>query len=556
MTAGTWKGVRDTVEPFDDTPDLLVDATNLYIPDPLGGSAAFSRSGFSLLHNKLPLLTAPPAFRGQLVYPHPAVDGTVYNFIVMGGRLFRVSNDLSTFTDVTPAGAIDPSTSTRVKMVSLADDLIISDGVNRPWIATNLSATPVTRTPIDYDGAGVAWAAQDITAYGGALVAVLKQVAGVARQSDISWSEPGTPLIGWQQLNFDNNWTLEQTGSSPIWAVHGTNVALYYFRQRSIGAIAGAIGPDLQTTSTHDAISFNVGTLAPQSIQAFGNYIYFTDAIGRPWRLPLGGVPEPIWYNMRAVVDRSLTGFGSATKTVTTSTFEPTLNLYLVAIWSPEPTTFTQPTEIYAFDARSGIYLGRWNIKGPNGVGVDAMGVFLDSFGGARLIVIGTKDPGGSAGVATGYVWSFNAQSTVASLITTERPAPITYLTTEAGRRLLTESSPAVWLDDDQLPELTARTQRLGYQADLVWLVDRATVITGNPAPLEVSMISTTSAGVVQGVPVPSPSSDLTWRLVCGCRVFGRGTEVRVRVLDANAQWSLNRVQIVASASQARPEDA
>src|SRR5262245_4103729 len=96
LQAGTWKGVRDTVEPFDDTPDLFVDATNLFIPDPLGGSAAFSRPGFGLLHNKQPLLTSEVPFRGQLVYTHIAVDGTAYNFLVMAGRLFRVSNDLAT----------------------------------------------------------------------------------------------------------------------------------------------------------------------------------------------------------------------------------------------------------------------------------------------------------------------------------------------------------------------------------------------------------------------------------------------------------------------------
>src|SRR5262245_24337735 len=262
-------------------------------------------------------------------------------------------------------------------MVSLGDKLIVNDQVNRPWIASNLGATPITGTYITYDsggGSGVAWSAQDMTVYGGSLFVILNEVGGVRRQSDISWSEPGTPDIGWQQTDFDNNWTLEQTGSSPLYAIVGTNVALYYFRQRSIGAISGSIGPDLQTTSTHDAISFNVGTRSPASIQAFGNYLYFTDAQGRPWRCALGETPEAIWLNMRAIVDASPTAFPAITEQVTTSAFESGLNLYLVAPYTQNAATAAPPTQMFQFDARSGQYVGRWNVKGPNGIGIECMG--------------------------------------------------------------------------------------------------------------------------------------------------------------------------------------
>ena len=127
---------------------------------------------------------------------------------------------------------------------------------------------------------------------------------------------------------------MEQTGSSPLFAIVGTNVALYYFRHRSIGSISGSIGPDLQTTSTQDSISFNVGTRTPQSIQTFGNYIYFCDAMGRPWRMALGQKPEAIWLNMRAQVENQATSYPAVTDYVTTTAFEPSLNLYLAAIWS------------------------------------------------------------------------------------------------------------------------------------------------------------------------------------------------------------------------------
>ena len=37
--------------------------------------------------------------------------------------------------------------------------MVVTDGVNRPWVASNLSSTPITGTYIDFDGMGTAWVA-------------------------------------------------------------------------------------------------------------------------------------------------------------------------------------------------------------------------------------------------------------------------------------------------------------------------------------------------------------------------------------------------------------
>lgn len=554
LTSGPWKGVRDTVEPYDDAEDHLNDATNIYIPDPEGGSAAFARSGFMLANLGAPVYTG----KGQCVYSHIAVDGTVYSFIVGGGKLYRANAGVTAFTDVTPTG-VTIDTISRVKMVSLGDSLIVSDRVNRPWIASNLGATPITGTYINYDsgaGSGVAWSAQDITVYGGAIVVILHQVAGVDRQSDISWSEPGTPDTGWQQTDFDNNWTLEQTGSSPLYAIVGTNVALYYFRQRSIGAISGAIGPDLQTTSTHDAISFNVGTRSPETIQTYGNFIYFADGMGRAWRVALGETPEPIWLNMRAVVDRSPTTFPEVIQETATSGFLAQLNGYVVAPFSQQPAAHAPPTEMYHFDARSGRYLGRWNIKGPNGVAIECMGLLSDALGSAKLVVLGSRNPAPSAG---GYVWRLNPITTFgASHITEEGVSPPgSIITTEAGLELTTEAQPVNWTDDGFLPDISITTSRMGYQSDVNWNLDRVTVIAGSPDSCQIEVLSSaTPALVTVGSPVPGLSADATYRLVAGLSLAGRGARVKVRPLAATTQWSCDRVSVVAVPSQARPEDA
>jgi len=102
---------------------------------------------------------------------------------------------------VTPVGVtIDAGITVRVYFASLIGTLMVTDGVNRPWIATNLTSTPITGTYIDYDGIGGSWTTIGAPKiYGGAAFVILNAVNGVSRRTDISWSNPGTLSIGWQQ---------------------------------------------------------------------------------------------------------------------------------------------------------------------------------------------------------------------------------------------------------------------------------------------------------------------------------------------------------------------
>lgn len=548
-TVGPFKGVRTTTDPFDDPPDLLVNLQNGYIPDPAGGSGVYGRPGFNLLNGGVPIYTNASPFRGQGVYSHPALDGSTTNFIVMGGRLFRVNATLTTFDDVTPVGVtIDPSVTTRVTFVSLIGNLVVSDGVNRPWLATNLASTPITGTYIDYDGTGVAWSSKPPFLYGGAIFFPLIQVNGIARGTDLSWCEPGQPTIGYQQSTFDNNWTLETASSGEIFAGRGTNTALYYWRGLSIGSATGPVGPNLASTATEDAIAFNVGTQSPQTIQQFGNAFFFCDAIGRPWRFVPGQAPEPIWYQMRGIVSQQTVGFPTTTALVATSVIEPTLNLWLVGIWSPTPSTQAQVTQLFAFDAHTGTYMGFWNIG--LGTAIDYIGSFTDSAGRVTLVVLGSKD---QAPATNGYVWSFNSLSGTPEFLTTEAGL---LLTTEGGADLTTEGLPAVWKDNGIVPTISATTGRMGYDADVVMNIDRATVITLNAGPVRVAIQTSATVNTVEGIPEPSASQDGTFRLVVGCDAFGRGPQLTVNPLTADDQWSLQATSVRVVPSMAGPEDA
>lgn len=541
LQAGGWKGVYVTKDPGDAGPERLTDARNLYLPDASAGSDFYQRPGFVLTNQGSAVHTDATRFKGQGVYTHFELDGQPRDFVVFQGTLYRYAQDTDTYTDVTPVGVtIDDSIQTRVFFASMGGSMCVTDGVNRPWIATNIDSTPITGTYIDFDSLGTAWIAfGPPVVFGGCGFFILTSVNSVAARLDIAWTEPNSWSIGYQQTNYDNRWTLEQTGSTPLFGLAGTNVALYYWRQRSIGSISGAVGPDLTSTSTHDAISTNVGTEAPQTIVQFGDTIYFCDVIGRPWAFNIGSAPRPIWHQLRGIVDASNVGYPATTARVATAGFDPTLNLYCVAIWSPSPGAEASPTEWHSFDANTGVYVGRWSIGDEfPAVDVDCLGSFIDAFGRGSLVVLGSAVVDG----VSGFAWSMNSLTGTVDFITTEAGVIIT---TEDADELTTEGQTAVWADNGDVPLRTATTDRMGYDENMVWLFDKATVLTGTQDPLQITVQTPNTTGTVIGTPTPNDSDDEIYRSVCNLDLNGRGATVTIQPTTATDQWSLSRISLV-----------
>jgi hypothetical protein len=450
----------------------------------------------------------------------------------------------TTFEDVTPVGISINSGNVPVHIVSVTMQvagvtqsvMVLSDNTSRPWIASNLTASPVTGASIDFDGLGTAW-----TAYGspqvwqGAVFFILDHVGVNGRRQDIAYSEPGQPDIGYQQVGFSNWLTPTKHATGALTALSATNTALYYFRANSIGVIYGALAT-LASSNTDDAVAFNIGTTACRTIQQYGPTIYFCDELGRPYRFTPGSIPEPIWHQMRSVV-QDLGGNAMAQLTTyASSVIEPTLNLYLVTIWRADATAGTDvmPVTIYAFNAATGKYNGTWSIndQGAGGVGVSVMGI-LEGVDGNEptLCVLGESVVGSQS---LGFLWYLRIRGT---------PFP----------------DAAQWFDNVAFPYVTATTDRMGEEDDTVWNIDRATIITGNASPCEVSVHTTTMANDIIGTPTPSPSQDETFRLVVGCDLQGRGPSVTVRAMQTDPtveQWNVQRVRLTAVPSQADPVDA
>ena len=518
FAVGPFRRVRTTPNPYDDAAsDTVADAINCYMADPVSGGGIYQRPGTTTWG------PVAAANEGQCVYSHTALSGTNYNFFFINGRLYRQSTDLSTTpTDVTPVG-VAISATPRVYVTSLADSIIVNDGVNRPWIGTNLGGSPITGTYIDYDGAGGAWVAfgQPVI-YTGAVFFILASVGGVAARTTIAWSEPNQPGVGYQQTDYDNAWTLTQTGSSPLYALAATNEALYYSRDLSWGAITGAPGVNFQNTATHDLVSANVGCTTPATVKRFLNYVYFADANGRPWRFAVGGIPEPIWLQAQTRFD----GAGFSPSRVTgnwCAVIEPNLNVYVLG-YAGSVSSGHQFSDVIVFDAVTGIYFGRWSFLIA---AISAVGIMRNSDGLPQLVYI---------------------------------EAPIAGNVRFFKLALVTDG---IWTDGGVSMGPSVQTGKMGYSASTAWTFPRSRIIVGyrSGSPAEISIgFATTQQTVTAGAAtfIASPPETGLYRMTRDpAQLRGRDVAMTVNApgLVVTAQFRLYRAEIDAIPSTANVDE-
>lgn len=497
-------------------------AFNGYIPDPTGGSGWYQRPAF-LLGATSSLGTAQAA--GQWHYT--SSSGTEYNFAATSGKLFRI-NAAGNATDVTPVGtAIDSGATTRVFFQQLGDILIVTDMVHRPWIGTNLGATPITGAYIDIDGASGAWTAYGApTIYQGScffITATTPGGSGLTARLALVWCEPNQPTVGYIQSGFADFWNLIQISERPITGILGIETGLIVWRDQGIGMLAGTPSVNFASTATTQAISDSIGLLASATIARYVNNVFFCDQFGRP-QLIQGTtlVDPPLWLQLRAIVEQSLAGAGGAPAAIAhyaTGVIEPNLNLYLCAPWSSGS---APSTLMLVFDAASGTFVGEWTVSAS--CGITGFGIQRDTNNTAQLWVTGEHTAGGGGNV----LWQ------------------------------LQRLGGSAWTDANAAQTVSVATGRMGYAADQVWDAgSRGTVVTMGPHAVQVTVVTPYTSATVQGTATPNTSQDGTYRCVVGMDVHAaRGIQVQIVPTLGATQWGIQRWEMAAVPSTAGPEDA
>lgn len=224
------------------------------------------------------------------------LDGTEYAIRVAGGYVdiyppvSTTAGPISTFIPaVLLANGITLNATARVSMVTFANKVIFSDGINTPWSFDGINVAKLTNAPAFYG---------PMTVYSAKLFGIK-----ASDRATFVWSEENDPTLGYQAtvsgFTYANAWTIGQTDQNALVALRGTNAALYYWRERSTGAVYGKVNSTFATTATHDALSTSVGTKSPWGLVAHGEGFLFPDADGKPHRLVPGGGIVPVWQPFR-----------------------------------------------------------------------------------------------------------------------------------------------------------------------------------------------------------------------------------------------------------------
>lgn len=524
LKTGPWKGVFTTTDPFDDDPESLQDALNCYIADPAHGSGLFQRPCLHAITT-----STMGAQKPTTIFTTPG--GLV--FVVLDGKIFRTSGFPLTLTDVTPGGVtIDNGSSTRVAVINYLGDLIVSDGVNRPWIGTNLSATPITGANIQIDTAANAWSAYGVpTVYSGVVVFIADTVPGgsaVKSRLGIVWCEPGQATVGYTQTGFTDFANIIQTSTAPLWAILGTNAALYYWRANEIGTASGIVDGSFASTATYASVSTEIGTTFPFAVQRYQNLIYFSDVFGRPQQLPIGSaVTEPqIWLQMRSpITDGSYTSAAAPTNGGFAG-IVPDLGLYVCGTLEDATASPSVLNTLFVFDAKTGKYAGRWKVAAGRPI-----------FGIGRSSTLFFLAAEYNTAAVDNRFWSMGL--------------------------VAFPSATLPWIDGLTGGPATSQTvtitvNRLGYSADVVWDAGQTgALVTMNNAAVAITVTTPYTASTVEGTPTPATSADGTFRCVVGMDVHAaRGIQITAQPTLGSTQWGAQQWSMVAVPSLAGPEEA
>lgn len=289
MTVGPFIGMRDVIDPGATVPTHASLLQNVYPVDPLIPSAIVGRPGANLAGVKL---AGAVQGGGQFTL----LSGTEISWCVAGGLFYTFNwttrTWANTITTATLSGlSITLDTTARVSGVTLANKLVISDGVNTPWMWDGASTvTKLTQCPVLYGPPTVYYA----------------KLFGIkaSNRSTIVWSEENDPTLGYDFAigTYPNYWQLGQTDQDELFALVGTNNALLYFRATSIGAIHGPVASDFVNAGVHDAVSATIGTTAPYAVLLRNTSVFFLDLNGRPHVLSVGSGVTPLWADVLETV--------------------------------------------------------------------------------------------------------------------------------------------------------------------------------------------------------------------------------------------------------------
>lgn len=428
-----FKGMRDSEDPQVANPEYAKLIQNAYPIDSGLGARVVGRPGFAQIGAQL---GTGSTRRVQGFYQFTKLDGTEYTICIAGGKFYVLTWSTSTWTEDTP-GAATISTTATCYFVTIGDKVVISDGTNTPWTWDGTDDVVLSNCPVLYGQPTVYYA----------------KLFGIknTERSTIVWSEENDPATGYEAGGYNNAWTLGQTDQAPLFAIRGSNEALYYWRERSIGSIRGAVDADFVNSGTREGVSPIVGTKSPDGVVVGPDDFFFLDADGKPRSLSISGgrLDDTTWRYVR----ETISDFDESQLGDSRSVYDPQTDLVLLGCVADSS---TECDRWIVVDQATGEIAGIWK-----GWTATAMGVVKNA---SKVPVILHGSANGNVylhGLPTGSYWNDVAAAAdggtaaISHVLTGSALGSTIYMD-----KKFTRWDTSLWCETDMALTLTYTTQR------------------------------------------------------------------------------------------------
>jgi hypothetical protein len=230
---------------------------------------------------------------GQLTLPFvqwtvAVVDGKFYwyqwnNDTWHGGPLPGVLTGLGITLDADAA----------VDLVQLRTGLLVSDGVNIPWMwdglgflagnVTKLTNCPPILSPRVRGGRLFGIKADDPT----------KMV----------WSEVDQPNVGYEAGGYNNVWQVTQSNPNKLTALDADNAGLTLLRRRSATRVYGDDPQEFTTGNAEDTLDQRVGVASSRAVVPIERGLMVLDGdLKGQWLVPGAEAATPVWHGLGATI--------------------------------------------------------------------------------------------------------------------------------------------------------------------------------------------------------------------------------------------------------------
>jgi hypothetical protein len=231
---------------------------------------------------------------GQLTLPFiqwtiAIVDGKFYTYrwsddLWQGGPLPGVLTGLGITLD----------TDESVSLVQLRNGLLVSDGVNTPWVwdgigflagnVTKLTnCPPLLGRPVVRDGRIFGIKASDPT--------------------KIVWSEVDQPNVGYEAGGYNNVWAVTQSNPNKLTALDADNAGLTLLRRRSATRVYGDDPQEFAAGNAEDSLDQRVGVVSSRAVVALERGILVLDGeLKGQWLVPGAEAALPVWHGLKDTI--------------------------------------------------------------------------------------------------------------------------------------------------------------------------------------------------------------------------------------------------------------